>query len=302
MKPRLVKSQREMEGRFEDVWVLVDEEDEVETWPDEAELQVVGSPAPRQDGAVRAGGAARYTVDVQLAGMLHALVLRAPFARCRVTGLDLDAARATPGVRAVIGPEGPLTHERRQPADRRAGVGRRTRRGDRGGHARGGDGGPRGARAHLRGAGAARPRGRPRRAAVHRGPARDRPRRPRRRARRRRRADRAHLRDPGARAVAARAARRRRPLGGRLAHRLGLDAGDLRRPPGARTALRPRAGAGARDLRVHRRRLRREAGRRDRGAPRRRARPRHRSAGAPRAAAATRSRSWAAGARGRGRR
>ena len=108
MKPRLVKSQREMEGRFEDVWVLVDEEDEVETWPDDASLQVVGSPAPRQDGAVRAGGAARYTVDVQLAGMLHALVLRAPVARCRVTGLDLDAARATPGVRAVIGPEGPL--------------------------------------------------------------------------------------------------------------------------------------------------------------------------------------------------
>ena len=108
MKPRLVKSQREMEGRFEDVWVLVDDEDEVETWPDDASLQVVGSPAPRQDGAVRAGGAARYTVDVQLAGMLHALVLRAPVARCRVTGLDLDAARATPGVRAVIGPEGPL--------------------------------------------------------------------------------------------------------------------------------------------------------------------------------------------------
>jgi len=59
VKPRLVKSQREMEGRFEDVWVLVDEEDEVETWPDEAELQVVGLPAPRQDGAVRAAGAAR---------------------------------------------------------------------------------------------------------------------------------------------------------------------------------------------------------------------------------------------------
>ncbi len=192
-------------------------------------------------------------------------------------------------------------HERRQPADRRAGVGRRTGRGDRGGHARGGDGGPRGARVHLRGAGAARPRGRTERAAVHRGPARDRSRRPRRRARRRRRADRVHLRDPGARAVAARAARRRRPLGGRLAHRLGLDAGDLRRPPGARTALRPRAGAGARDLRVHRRRLRREAGRRDRGAPRRRARPLHRSARCASRWAATRSRSWAADARGHGR-
>jgi CO/xanthine dehydrogenase Mo-binding subunit len=109
VKPRLVKSQREMEGRFEDVWVLVDEDDEVETWPDDARLDVVGAPAPRQDGPVRAGGAARYTVDVQLAGMLHALVLRAPVARCRVVSLDLEAARATPGVRAVLGPEGPFT-------------------------------------------------------------------------------------------------------------------------------------------------------------------------------------------------
>ena len=109
MKPRLVKSQREMEGRFEDVWVLVDDDDEVESWPDDARLQVVGAPAPRQDGLVRATGGARYTVDVQLAGMLHALVLRAPVARCRVTALDLDAARATPGVRAVLGPEGPFS-------------------------------------------------------------------------------------------------------------------------------------------------------------------------------------------------
>jgi xanthine dehydrogenase YagR molybdenum-binding subunit len=109
MKPRLVKSQREMEGRFEDVWVLVDEDDEVETWPDDAELDIVGKPAVRQDGLLRTGGTARYTVDVALPGMLHALVLRAPFARCRVQRLDMDAARATPGVRAVLGPDGPFT-------------------------------------------------------------------------------------------------------------------------------------------------------------------------------------------------
>ena len=107
MKPRLVKSQREMEGRFEDVWVLVDEDDEVETWPEDAELDVVGKPATRLDGPIRTSGAARYTVDVALPGMLHALVLRAPVARARVTALDLEAARATPGVRGVLGPGDP---------------------------------------------------------------------------------------------------------------------------------------------------------------------------------------------------
>jgi xanthine dehydrogenase YagR molybdenum-binding subunit len=109
MRPRLVKSQREMEGRFEDVWVLVDEDDDLETWPEEAELDVVGKPATRQDGLLRTSGAARYTVDVALPGMLDARILRAPFARCRVTRLDLEAARATPGVRAVLGPDGPFT-------------------------------------------------------------------------------------------------------------------------------------------------------------------------------------------------
>jgi xanthine dehydrogenase YagR molybdenum-binding subunit len=97
-----------MEGRFEDVWVLVDEEDDLETWPDDAELAVVGQPATRHDGPLRASGGARYTVDVALPGMLYARVLRAPVSRCRVTALDLEAARRTPGVRAVLGPDGPF--------------------------------------------------------------------------------------------------------------------------------------------------------------------------------------------------
>jgi xanthine dehydrogenase YagR molybdenum-binding subunit len=109
MRPRFVKTQREMEGRFEDVWALVDEDDDVETWPDDAELAVVGRPATRRDGPLRASGAARYTVDVALPGMLEARIVRAPIARCRILSIDLDAALSVPGVRAVLGPEGPFT-------------------------------------------------------------------------------------------------------------------------------------------------------------------------------------------------
>jgi xanthine dehydrogenase YagR molybdenum-binding subunit len=103
--PRFVRTQREMEGRFEDVWVLVDEDDPTVPWPADAELLHVGRPTPRADGLVRASGAAEYTVDVRLPGMLHAFVLRSPVAHGVVERLDLDAARATPGVRAVLGPE-----------------------------------------------------------------------------------------------------------------------------------------------------------------------------------------------------
>ena len=62
MKPRFVRTEREMEGRFEEVWALVDEDDDLETWPEDAELGIVGRPATRQDGTQRTSGAARYEV------------------------------------------------------------------------------------------------------------------------------------------------------------------------------------------------------------------------------------------------
>ena len=115
MTARFVRTRKEMEGRYEDVWALVDEADDVQTWAPDAELSLVGQPAPRFDGMVRATGRARYTVDVRLAGMLHAAVLRSPVAHGRVRGLDIEAALAAPGVRAVIGPESELSLTRSAP-------------------------------------------------------------------------------------------------------------------------------------------------------------------------------------------
>ncbi len=115
MSARFVKTRKEMEGRYEDVFVLVDESDETEPWADDEELEVVGHPAPRFDGVDRAAGRVRYTVDVTLPGMLYGGVLRSPVAAGRVRSLDLEAARATPGVRTVIGPDDQLTLSRREP-------------------------------------------------------------------------------------------------------------------------------------------------------------------------------------------
>ena len=112
---RFVRTQTEMEGRYEDVWALVDDTDETESWSADADLAVVGRPATRHDGAARAAGRVRFTVDVRLAGMLHAAVFRSPVAHGRVRSLDLDAARATPGVRAAIGPDTELGLTTRAP-------------------------------------------------------------------------------------------------------------------------------------------------------------------------------------------
>lgn len=112
---RFVRTQKELEGRYEDVWVLVDEADDVESWAPDAELALVGRPAQRLTGPARAAGRARFTVDVRLAGMLNAAVLRSPVAHGRVRSLDVDAALAVPGVRAVIGPESDLSLTTRAP-------------------------------------------------------------------------------------------------------------------------------------------------------------------------------------------
>jgi CO/xanthine dehydrogenase Mo-binding subunit len=99
---RLIKTEKEIEGRYEDVWIVVDE-DEVDPWP-EGPLTIVGRDAPRVDGTDRVRGQILYTADVQLPGMLHAAVLRSSRARARVNKIQLEAAREAPGVRAVIGP------------------------------------------------------------------------------------------------------------------------------------------------------------------------------------------------------
>ena len=99
---RLIRTEKEVEGRYEDVWLVVDE-DALEQWP-AGPREVVGRPAARKTGPLRARGEARYTGDIRLPGMLHAAVLRSPHAYARVNKISFDEALAAPGVRAAIGP------------------------------------------------------------------------------------------------------------------------------------------------------------------------------------------------------
>ncbi len=99
---RLIKTEKEVEGRYETVWLVVDE-DSLDQWPS-GPLDVVGRPAVRKSGPARARGEATYTADVRLPGMLHAAVLRSPHAHARVRGIDLSRALDAPGVRGAVGP------------------------------------------------------------------------------------------------------------------------------------------------------------------------------------------------------
>ncbi len=65
-------------------------------------LRVVGTSARRVDAAEKVTGRAQYVTDLRLPGMAHAKIWRSPLPHARVGRIDSAAARACPGVLAVV--------------------------------------------------------------------------------------------------------------------------------------------------------------------------------------------------------
>jgi xanthine dehydrogenase YagR molybdenum-binding subunit len=73
----------------------------------------IGDGIARLDGPAKVTGAAKYAADNRPAELLHAVLVGSPLAAGALTGLDTAAARAVPGVVAVLGPgDLPKPHER----------------------------------------------------------------------------------------------------------------------------------------------------------------------------------------------
>ena len=99
---RLIRTEKEVEGRYEEVWLVV-EEDALEQWP-AGPREVVGRPATRVDGLERARGEAVYTADVKLPGCSTPPCCAARM-RTRVSRASTSRRRSrSPGVHAAIGP------------------------------------------------------------------------------------------------------------------------------------------------------------------------------------------------------
>ncbi len=62
----------------------------------------IGQPVSRKEDPVLLRGEGRYTDDLNRPDQLHAVMVRSRMAHGDIRGIDLDAARATPGVHAVI--------------------------------------------------------------------------------------------------------------------------------------------------------------------------------------------------------
>jgi xanthine dehydrogenase YagR molybdenum-binding subunit len=71
------------------------------SWPDAEDRRLIGTPVLRLDGPAKSSGRAKYTYDLKPQGMLYGKILRCPHAHARITKLDLSAAQALHGVKAV---------------------------------------------------------------------------------------------------------------------------------------------------------------------------------------------------------
>ncbi|MGE3175220.1 MAG: xanthine dehydrogenase family protein molybdopterin-binding subunit [Planctomycetota bacterium] len=71
-------------------------------WDATTQFAVVGTDLARADGLPKASGRAKYSYDVTFPGMLQGMILRSTVARGVLTGLELDEARAMPGIAALI--------------------------------------------------------------------------------------------------------------------------------------------------------------------------------------------------------
>ena len=63
---------------------------------------LIGQAVARAEDARFVAGTGRFVDDLAREGMLHAVVLRSSIAHGRIRSLEASAARALPGVRAVI--------------------------------------------------------------------------------------------------------------------------------------------------------------------------------------------------------
>jgi putative selenate reductase molybdopterin-binding subunit len=68
----------------------------------DAPREMLDQPEYRVEGPLKVTGAARYTADVRMPGMLHLAYTRSPYPHARIVSIDTSAAKAVPGVHAVL--------------------------------------------------------------------------------------------------------------------------------------------------------------------------------------------------------
>jgi xanthine dehydrogenase YagR molybdenum-binding subunit len=78
-------------------------------WPPAEQRKLIGKRISRVDSPAKVSGKAKYTYDVKRPGMLFGIMVRSPYANCKVVSIDTAAAEKMPGVKAIHVVQGPGT-------------------------------------------------------------------------------------------------------------------------------------------------------------------------------------------------
>ena len=70
-------------------------------WPPAEQRNLIGKRISRVDSPAKVSGKAKYTYDVKRPGMLFGIMVRSPYANCKVVSIDSAAAEKMPGVKAI---------------------------------------------------------------------------------------------------------------------------------------------------------------------------------------------------------
>ncbi len=71
------------------------------SWPVAAKRKVIGSSVSRIEDPLKVSGKAQYTTDFNLPGMLYATTVKCPYPHAKIVNIDITAAQATAGFKAV---------------------------------------------------------------------------------------------------------------------------------------------------------------------------------------------------------
>ena len=71
------------------------------SWPPAEQRSLIGKRITRVDSPVKVTGRAKYSYDYVQPGMLFGKMLRSPYAKAKIVGIDTSAALKIPGVKAI---------------------------------------------------------------------------------------------------------------------------------------------------------------------------------------------------------
>ena len=78
---------------------------------------IIGAAVPRIDGPLKTTGTARYSLDHDFPGLVHAVAVQSTVGKGRIRSLDVSAAAKMPGILRILQPKRDISgHKRKFPA------------------------------------------------------------------------------------------------------------------------------------------------------------------------------------------